>query len=308
MTEKNVSTLPNDLIECLDRLIEDHDAWEHYRKHGPLGSQLRETIYFSDKYNPDDPNPPLVKHPLIAFTLAIPRTTSQDNNITVKNGGYKMEISRSNMHSEHDFGWEPKEQLLLPCCKQSRAFCILLLKELASQKDDNDSIQLGSNLVMIAEGLGLGRSGNKDKQGFFDHIGRVTHCQYKSRIFGKFQKIDDVYRFSFGQALSADLQEIEHVFDHAIFDDYMSMLNVDMMKNLGTTYALDFFLLCVDKLIFNQKQKSELVTWDQLHAINGYNLAKKEKYIEEMRKASTKILEYFPQLKLTRNGLRFFPE
>ena len=308
MIENNHSNLPSDLTEYLDRLIEAHDAWEHYRKHGPLGSQLQETIYFADKYNPDDPNPPLVKHPLIAFTLAIPRTTSQDNNITVKNGGYKMEISRGNTHSKYDFGREPEKQLLLPCCKQSRAFCILLLRELASQKDDNDSIPLGSNLVMISEGLGLARSGNKDKQGFFDHIGRVAQCHYKSHIFGKFQKIDDVYRFSFGQALSADLQEVENVFDHAIFDDYMSMLDVDMMKFLGTTYALDFFLLCVDKLIFNLKQKSELVTWDQLHAINGYNLAKKEKYIEEMRKASAKILEYFPQLKLTRHGLRFFPE
>ena len=85
------------------------------------------------------------------------------------------------------------------------------------------------------------------------------------------------------------------------------MLDVDFMKNLGTTYTLDFFLFCIDKLIFNQEQKSELVTWDQLYILNGWSLSKKEKYVEEMRKASGKVMEHFPQLKMTRSGLRFFP-
>lgn len=308
MDEKTTSTLPSDLTECLDRLVEDNYV---RTSHGlfNLGSssQLRDTGYVADKYDPDDPNPPLVRHPLIAFILAIPRNTYQKKSITVKNGGYEIKIGQGDIVRAKENDWLDYEPLLLPCCKQSRAFCILLLRELTYLKEDNYKIQLGSNLVTIAEGLGIGRSGNKDKQGFADHIARVAQCKYKSRNFGTFVKEDDMYRFSFGQAIKADLHEVRNVFDHSVFHNYISMLDVDFMKNLGTTYALDFFLFCIDKLIFNHEQKSELVTWDQLYILNGWSLSKKEKYVEEMRKASGKVMEHFPQLKMTRSGLRFFP-
>lgn len=286
---------------------------------GGSSSSLQRGWYSPDKGGPDIPPVPVIKHPLIAFSLAIPRRSSGKEQFAINNGNLSANVCRGEY-----FGGKREKSISpnLPCCKQSRAFCILLLNELSKFRFKNKLptspasslfceeifFKLGTNYTVMAEELGLSRSGKKDKDEFADHILRVSCCTYKNYSFGEMDEVDGCHHFSFGEAINCDIVNVHGYLDRELFNKYISLLNADNITELGTTYALDLYLAVVDRLSFNLKQENDLLTWNELFSLNGGSLKRSERYVEEMRAVFNRVKQFFPEIKLTSKGIRFFPD
>lgn len=270
---------------------------------------------------PKRPKKPAAHHPLIAFSLAIPRTPTNDAQFNVNNGDMSFTVTTTMLESEH----HQSAKVDLPCCKQSRVFCILLLRELSTYEFkyadktlrlddiqeylcDGINLKLGTNYTAMAEEFGLARSGSKDKDDFFEHIVRIKCCEYRGDPIGMVDNIDGVHHFSFGDSMRFEIINAHKKMNSALFTKHIAALDANTLTALSTTYAIDLYLIAMDQFSFNVKQESNLLTWDELFALNGSSLKRKERYVENMRDVFYQVNEFFPETKLTTKGIRFFPD
>ncbi len=284
-------------------------------------SSLKGTTNYSDGLTPKGPHSPIIHHPLIAFSLAIPRTPSRDEQFNIANGDRTLPVTTTMLKS---YQHEPVK-VDLPCCKQSRVFCILLLRELSQYKfthlqkapfsekleecfRENIELKLGTNYTAMAEEFGLARSGSKDKDDFFEHIVRVKCCFYRDDPIGKLKNIDGIHQFSFGDSMNFEIINAHKEIDSTLFERHVAALDADALTALGTTYAIDLYLIALDQISFNVRQESNLLTWNDLFSLNGSSLKRKERYVENMRDVFYQVNEFFPEIKLTSKGVRFFPD
>ena len=282
---------------------EDKDTKEYYSLDSPGTSgrfrdeiasatgSLRQSLFYGK----------VIEHPLIAFTLSLTRRPSSDNEIRAMNGNSLITISTREIEG---IGEPP-----LPCCKPSRAFCILLLKKLSEKKINNSviGIEIGSNLAEEGYKLGVARSGKLGKADFREHITRVYACEYNNDKFGL---IDDLYgkkHIIIDGEMANEIRDVTGKYDEAIFSEFMDTLTTERLKQLKTTYALDMYLIIADRLMFNKNKSAQLVRWKELHPLNGWKLANIEDYIEEMRRVFYLVVQDRKDVKLTKEGLQFFP-
>lgn len=311
------------LEELYEALVVDTEikAAQSPREVSTADSSLKRSANFSDGLTPKQPPNTIIHHPLIAFSLAIPRTPTRDEQFNINNGDRTFPVTTTMLKS---YQHEPIK-VDLPCCKQSRVFCILLLRELSRYEfthlqklpfsetlkecfRDNIELKLGTNYTAMAEEFGLARSGSKDKDDFFEHIVRVKCCEYRDDPIGIVDNIDGVHHFSFGDSMRFEIINAHKKIDSALFAKHIAALDVHALTALGTTYAIDLYLIALDQISFNVRQESDLLTWEKIFTLNGSGLKRKERYIENMRKIFYQVNEFFPETKLTSKGIRFFPD
>ncbi len=154
----------------------------------------------------------------------------------------------------------------------------------------------------------MARSGSKDKDDFFEHIVRIKCCEYRGDPIGMVDNIDGVHHFSFGDSMRFEIINAHKKMNSALFTKHIAALDAHALTALSTTYAIDLYLIAMDQFSFNVKQESNLLTWDELFALNGSSLKRKERYVENMRDVFYQVNEFFPETKLTTKGIRFFPD
>ncbi len=309
------------LEELYEALVVDTKIKEARSSVSTGSSSLRHSKDYSDGLTPKQPSNTVIHHPLIAFSLAIPRTSTRNEQFSINNGDRTFPVTTTLLESNQH---EPIK-VDLPCCKQSRVFCILLLHELSKyefthlQKSpfsdkvaecfrDNIELKLGTNYTAMAEEFGLARSGSKDKDEFFEHIVRVKCCVYGDDPVGMMDDVDGAHHFSFGNSMNVEIINAHKKLDSDLFAKHISALNAHTLTALGTTYAIDLYLIVLDQISFNIQQESDLLTWEKLFALNGSSLKRKERYVENMRDIFYQVNEFFPETKLTSKGIRFFPD
>ncbi len=309
------------LEELYEALVVDTKIKEARSAVSTGSSSLRHSKDYSDGLTPKQPFNTVIHHPLIAFSLAIPRTPTRNEQFSIHNGDRTFPVTTTLLESNQ----HKPIKIDLPCCKQSRVFCILLLQELSKytfthlQKSpfsekvvegfrDNIKLKLGTNYTAMAEEFGLARSGSKDKDAFFEHIVRVKCCVYRDAPVGMMNDVDSAHHFSFGNSMNFEIINAHKKLDSDLFAKHIAALNAHALTELRTTYAIDLYLIVLDQISFNIRQESDLLTWEKLFALNGSSLKRKERYIENMRDIFYQVNEFFPETKLTSKGIRFFPD
>lgn len=307
------------LPQAYDALIKDAEIRQQLAESlydRENSGQLRgsiEDINFDFSRDSEEPPPkPIIHHPLIAYALAIPRVTSSELYFTIQNGNISIKVSANGIMIKNKL----KDEIPLPCCKQSRAFLILLLRELADvelteislDSSKHIAFNLGTNHTTMAESLGLSRSGRKNKDNFIDHVVRIISASYGHASFGYLDDTSGKYEFEFSSTLNSSIIKAHKTIDEPLFEKYIKQLNSETIKALGSTYALDLYLIATDQHAANINKENKLLKWNELFLLNGSSLNSEEKYTEKMRKAFSNVRNYFPEMKLASGGIEFFAE
>lgn len=307
------------LPQAYDALIKDAEIRQQLAESlydrensGQLRGSIEDINFDFSRGSEEPPPKPIIHHPLIAYALAIPRVTSSESYFTIQNGNISIKVSANGIMIKDKL----KDEIQLPCCKQSRAFLILLLRELADVELTEISLDsgkhiafnLGTNHTTMAESLGLSRSGRKNKDNFIDHVVRVVSTTYSSSKFGDFKNSNGSYQFEFGNGINSNIIKAHKAMNKSLFEKYIKLLNSESIKMLGSTYALDLYLIATDQYAANINKENKLLKWNELFLLNGSSLNSEERYTEKMRKAFSDVRNYFPEMKLASGGIEFFAE